>query len=258
MSEQRFIAFFDLHFGNERRHGKQVELHDPKAFAAMLEFAKDFRPHQIVLGGDILDCGAVSHHLKGKPRKQDGLRLLQDFDRAKKDLIGPIQALGATRHIYHIGNHEAWIDQFLDENPGVEGLVEISKGLELRYPLWKVEEQGAISKVGKLHFTHGDQIRSSMHPAKWAVDTYERSIRFGHFHRAQLHTKISALDATDIRTGMAVPALCRRDPTYGRGTPNQWSLGFIWGYIFPDGSFSDYLTFIVKNRFAANGKVYKG
>lgn len=256
--DQRFLAFFDLHFGKERRGGKLVELHDPRALQAMLAFAQDFKPHKIVLGGDILDCGAVSHHNKGKPRKGEGLRLLGDFDRAKRELIGPLQALGAEHHIYHIGNHEAWIDQMIDEDPGIEGLVELSKGLELKYPLWHVREQGDVSKIGKLHFAHGDQIRSSMHPAKWAVETYERSIRFGHFHRAQLHTKISALDASDIRTGMAVPAMCRRDPTYGRGTPNQWAVGFLWGYFFKDGSFSDYLTFIVNNRFAANGKVYKG
>lgn len=255
---ERFLAFFDLHYGKERRSGRLVELHDPKALDAMLTFASDFKPHTVILGGDILDCGAVSHHHNGQPRKGEGLRLAMDMEQARRDVIGPVQALGAKELVYHIGNHEAWVDQLIDEHPGIEGLVEVSQGLGLTYPQWTVREQGDITRLGKLHFLHGDQIKSNLHPAKWAVEAFERNVRFGHFHRAQLHSKHSALDAKDVRTGMAVPGLCRRDILYGKGAPNQWSKGFLWGYLFDDGSFNDYLTLIVNSRFAANGKVYKG
>lgn len=255
---KRFLAFFDLHYGRERRHRKLLELHDPRALNAMLAFAGDFRPDTIILGGDILDCGAVSHWAQGKPRKTEGLRLRADMEAARREVIGPLQATGAKHLVYHIGNHEAWIDQLIDQHPGIEGLLELTDGLGLKLPQWRVREQGEISRIGKLHFLHGDQIKSSLHPAKWAVEAYERNVRFGHFHRAQLHSKHSALDAKDVRTGMAVPGLCRRDVMYGRGAPNQWSKGFLWGYVFDDGSFNDYLTLVVNNRFAANGKVYKG
>lgn len=257
MSITRFIALFDLHYGKEWKTGRLYELHDPRALGAVLEFARDFRPDVVILGGDMLDCGAISHHREGQIRLTEGLRLKLDMEGLRKDLLAPIESLRPKRMVFHVGNHEDWLEDFVDEHPGVEGIVDLRQGLGLGRA-WEFIPQGQHSKLGKLYFVHGDQIRSSQYSARWAIEAYEKSIRFGHFHRAQLHTKISALDQKDMRTGMGVPALCRRDPGYGKGAPNQWAEGFLWGYVFEDGSFSDYLTFIVGNRFVANGRVYQG
>lgn len=71
----KYAALFDLHYGYERRNGHKVPLHDMRAFGAALAFLKDFRPDTLILGGDILDCGAISHHNKGKPGLSGGLVL---------------------------------------------------------------------------------------------------------------------------------------------------------------------------------------
>lgn len=252
-----FLALFDLHYGQEIQNGKSVPLHDARALSAVLEFARDLRPDLVVLGGDTLDCSPVSPHLKGNYRGSEGLRLLADMEGFRRDVLTPLEALGPSSCVYHIGNHEDWIDQLVNENAGLEGLIGIKQGLKLN-GTWQVVPRGGISRIGKLHFAHGDQIKSTVHPAKWAVEAYERSIRFGHFHRAQLYTKMSALDASDVRTGLAVPGLCRRDPNYLKGSANRWSLGFLWGYVLPDGNFSDYLTMVINDRFVANGRLYKG
>ena len=63
----KFIAAWDMHYGYERRGGHKVALHDSKAINAMLKFAADFKPDTFILGGDIMDCGAISHHNHGKP-----------------------------------------------------------------------------------------------------------------------------------------------------------------------------------------------
>jgi hypothetical protein len=251
----RFVALFDVHYGKERKHGKLHDIHDPRALDAVLKFTSDFKPHVVLLGGDFIDCGAVSHHARGKPRLTEGLRLLGDFRDARANVLAPLEASGASQLIYHMGNHEAWVDRLVDEFPGLEGVVDVASGLRL--DRWQVVAQGGYSRIGKLHFIHGDQLRSA-NPAKYAVDTFERSVRFGHFHRASMHSKINALDISDVRTGMGVPGLCKRDPGYGRGAPNGWSLGFLWGYVHKDGSYNDYLTHIVKSRFFANGRTYQG
>lgn len=253
---KRFIALFDLHYGRERKGRKLVEIHDPKALDAVLKFASDFKPHALVLGGDMADCGVVSHHNKGKPRITEGFRLLADFQGLRKNVLDPLEGLGAEKLIYHIGNHEDWVNQLVDEHPGLEGLVDVEGGLKLSR--WDVIEQGGVSKLGKLHFLHGDQVKGGQYPARWAVDAYERSVRFGHFHTYQAYSKTNALDHRDIRTGVAVPALCRRDLRYGKGSPNKCALGFLWGYVHDDGTFNDYVTFIVRDRFFANGKMYRG
>jgi hypothetical protein len=87
---------------------------------------------------------------------------------------------------------------------------------------------------------------------------YESSVRFGHFHTFQAFTKTAALDASQCKTGMAVPCLCSRIASYGKGAPNKWLTGFNVGYLFPDGTFTDTVIIMINNRFAWNGKVYGG
>lgn len=255
---QKFLALFDAHVGFETQGGRLVPLHDAKALAAVVEFAKDFRPHHLILGGDMLDCGPVSHHRKGKVGQLEGLRLVKDADILRKSVIEQLEtAAQKGRRIYHIGNHEDWLAQLTDETPGLEGLLDIKRLLELGKE-WEVIPQGGVSKLGKLHFLHGDQVNSTQNPAKWAVEAYEKSVRFGHFHTFAAHSKIAALTDTG-HTGVAVPCLCRRNQNYGGGSPNRWVNGFLYGYTDPtNGHYTDHVVTMVKGTFMANGKKYGG
>src|SRR4051812_48040793 len=90
---ERFIATWDLHWGTERVSGHRVALHDLAAWNAVLAFAKDFRPHHWICGGDMLDCGSVSHHNRHKPRRTEGMRLLSDATECREAVIRPIEKL---------------------------------------------------------------------------------------------------------------------------------------------------------------------
>lgn len=255
---KKFLALFDLHYGFERKNGHKVALHDPKALGVALSFAADFRPDDIILGGDMLDCGAVSHHNKGKPGRTEGLRLLSDTEGCRRELIDPLMKLATPRTglTYIIGNHCAWLEDLIDDDPALEGIIDIRKLLRLEQ--WRVIPQGGYYNLGKLTFIHGDQLRGGEHVAKAAVIAYERSVRFGHFHTYQTYTKTSAIDLKLGRTGIACPCLCTKDPKYGEGAPNRWVQGFNWGYINDDGTYNDYITVITNGRATINGKIYKG
>jgi hypothetical protein len=135
-------------------------------------------------------------------------------------------------------------------------VVDIKSLLKLKK--WDVVEQGGISKLGKIHFVHGDTVKGGQYPANWAVTSYERNIRFGHHHTFQMATKTTPVDANG-HTGIAVPCLCRKGPHYGESKPNKWMQGFLWGYVNgPDGCFNDYVTVIVNGKAIVNGKTYKG
>lgn len=256
---KKYVALFDTHIGFERRGGHKVPLHDPKALAAVLAFIRDFTPDVVILGGDILDCGAISHHNHGKPGRVEGLRLLSDAQFCKEELIQPIQdVLGEKGEgVFIVGNHEDWIEQLVEEEPGLEGILSLRPLLSLDQR-WKVVERGGHFNLGKLTFIHGDQLTSAEFCAKNAVITYERSIRFGHFHTHQVYTKSTPIDQNVGRTGVAVPCLCRKDPSYGNGKPNKWVQGFNYGYLLPSGNFNDYTPIIVDGKFVAEGKVYGG
>ncbi|MCA1840035.1 MAG: metallophosphoesterase, partial [Actinobacteria bacterium] len=252
---QRFVGLWDLHYGYERKGGHKTPLHDTKALGIALDFIRDFKPDHVILGGDILDCGSVSHHNHGKPGATEGLKLLTDATELKAKLIDPIDKLvPRAKKVYIVGNHEDWLNDLEQQIPALEGIINVQSLLKLN-KTWNVVPQGEAYKLGKLVFVHGDQIKGGVHAAKWAVDTFGRNIFFGHIHTHQSYTKVSALDLHG-HTGTAVPCLCKKNPNYGGGSPNRWQQGFLYGYQ-DETSFNAYVVTIVDGRAFVNGKLYR-
>lgn len=258
MSLYRTLYFVDSHYGFENVNGKKRPIHDQKAHDVMLQIASDWAPTHVVCGGDGLDCGSVSHHRqKEGPRSTEGLRLAEDAELFFGLILKPLSSIKHKHYI--LGNHERWLEDVIDQVPGLEGAVSIDSLLGLSNNGWKVHELGsALTITGRLYYLHGDSIRGGQWPAKWAVEAYQRSVVFGHFHTSQRFTKHNALDATDIHRGFAVGCLCRRDPGYGRGTPNKWCQSVT--LVEEDsktGQFQLNEVEIINGKAIFNGKVYK-
>lgn len=255
MKLTRFAYLTDLHYGFEQHNGRLQPLHDMKAFKCALNFLKDFQPHVIILGGDILDCAVISHHNHGKPGRVENMRLESDAAGCRREIIKPLEALGADRLIYMVGNHEDWLKDLTDAQPSLKGLVDLDHLLQLDE--WEVLPQGAKFNLGKLWFMHGDTLAGGVGASKKAVIDGGRSVRFGHYHTFSAFTKVSFLDEKCGHTGVAVPCLCSRSPKYGEGKGNSWVQGFLSGFVFADGSFNDYVTIITDGRcIGPNGEVY--
>jgi hypothetical protein len=252
---QKFIFSTDLHYGFERRNGHKIPLHDEKAWEVVLKFAQDFKPNTWILGGDMLDCGCISHHNHGRPGQTEGLRLLADAEEGRKRFIEPVEKICKGECVYITGNHEQWLRKLTDELPTLEGIVDLQHLLKLNK--WTIIPQGGVFNLGKLTFMHGDTISGGEHVAKSAVISYERSIRFGHFHCFQTYSKNSPIEYKNAKTGIAVPCLCSKSPGYIAGRPNRWIQGFNYGYIDDKGFFNDYIPIILDGKTVINGKEYK-
>ena len=253
----KFLYAVDMHWGYERVGGHKRPLHDLKAINSMLQFAVDFKPDVFILGGDILDCGVISHHNHGKPGQTEGLKLLADAKELQAAVLSPIDAIKPKQKVFIVGNHEAWLSQLTDQMPTLEGIVDLESLLQLKS--WKVVPQGGQYDLGKLTFLHGDTVTGGEHVAKQAVINYERSVRFGHYHTFQTYTKTAPSEYKNGKTAVAVPCLCHKTPKYGKGKPNRWMQGFQFGYVGEGGCYNDYTAIIVDGKFIApNGKAYKG
>ena len=254
---EKFVALYDVHYGYERRAGHRVPLHDSKAIKVALDYIKDFKPDHIILGGDILDCGCISHHNHGKPGAVEGFRLLADAKELREEVINSLEEAKPKSLTYIVGNHEDWLTDLVDQIPALEGIVDVRSLLSLG-PKWKVIERGDPHRLGKLVFIHGDQIKGGDHAAKFATLAYEKNVRLGHFHTYQVYTKTSAVESNG-HTGVVVPCLCKKAPRYGQGAPNKWMQGFLWGYVNgPEGTFNDFVSVIVNGKSLINGKLYGG
>jgi metallophosphoesterase superfamily enzyme len=258
MKSRRFVALFDVHVGREKKRvGRRLvtkKTHNLPALRATMDFVEDWAPDVFILGGDQLNCGPISHWHRGKPRLDERFRLRQEYDVLNQEVIQRVQ--GVPEKIWMQGNHEMWIEQALDEQPGLEGLIEPENYLPLDD--WDFYGQGEIAKLGKLHFIHGDTVRPGVSVAKRAVGMYRRNLRMGHHHRYEAATDVTPIDSQDFHSCIVVPAMAARAMVYMKNAPENHMQGFLLGEVFGNGDFQDHVMIINKNRFYWNGKKYGG
>jgi hypothetical protein len=211
----------------------------------------------VILGGDQLNCGPIAHWNRGKPILVEGTRLKNEYDLLLKEVIEPLEPI--ERKVWIQGNHERFLHDFIQEENGLEGLIEPENYLKLRERGWEIVPNGGFCKVGKLYFYHGDKLahKGSKVTAERAVKDFRRNIRFGHFHSFQGATAVTPADIQDQHTAILVPALCRRNMAYANGIPSASIQGFIYGYVRPNGNFNDYVVFCNTGAFVAEGKLYQ-
>lgn len=264
MKTVKFIATGDAHVGWEKRNGRLVPIHDFKAWQAVCEFARDFKPDAWVEGGDGIDCGSISHWNEHNPRAMD-LPVYKEIEFYASEYLKRMNELlpakGAIKH-WHAGNHLRFLQDFVEKHPALDGILSIERELQLKETGWQVFHSNGeqhVSKIGKLYFSHGDKLGGGGgNVALRAVTQYARNIRIFHHHTLQIATKVSAIDSKDRHTGMVVPCLCSRNPTFMRNRPNAWMNGFLYGYVFEDGSFADVPVIISEGKMMAEGRVYRG
>lgn len=260
---KKFLALFDTHFGWERkrfgRESKVVPTHNTEAITAALEFARDFRPDIIVLGGDQLNFAPISHWNKTNFWSNEGGRIKKEMDALDEILLKPIEAMAPkARKIWMDGNHEVWLQDFIEANPAVEGLIEPCNYLRLEDRGWEMLGQGEMLKLGKLGVVHGDRIRGA-NPAIKAAAKYQQNIRSGHHHGFGAFTMYNPVDSKDIKTSISVPCLAMVNPVYGKNEPNMHLNGFLYGWVWPDGRYTDYVVVMANNTFVSPmGKRYCG
>src|SRR5688500_1335032 len=113
---EKFVFLTDAHCGHERdgsRH--KVPLHDQRALSVAMQFVGHVKRDRVILGGDMLECGSISHHRRGQAGNLVGLRLLAEAKELRETIIRPLEKLVKGRLVYHIGNHEDWLSDLVVE-----------------------------------------------------------------------------------------------------------------------------------------------
>lgn len=258
MNEQKFISIFDAHVGYEAEYTskdgwKQKPAHDVKFLNLIWQFAADFKPDKIIFGGDQNHFDQLGKWRKGQPIAEFPDSVRNEYLLAEKLLLTPARELNAEI-IWLKGNHDIRTETMMAEKPSLSGLLEIKNIINMEGV--KIIERGGLYKLGKLHFIHGDTIKSTAHPAKTMVAHYGVNIRCGHFHRFEAATLTRRVEPLHPITGIVMPCACHRNPAYLNNSPNAWAMGFGFGYVSKGGNFWDTIVFNA-NGFIVNGKEYK-
>lgn len=236
--------------------------HSKPAFRAACSFIERNKAKIKGVGllGDNMDCVNISRHTEGKPRLRTRGGIARDFARFDKDILREIESRinPGTEKLFFLGNHEDWLEQWLDKNPEFEGIISFDKSLGLTKRGWLVIPQGEHHQVGKAYLVHGDQVGSGMHVAKKLVDSFCATAIMGHVHTAAMHTKVSQVKTKDKWVGYTLPTLGTVSPKYAKGRPNAFVHGFGIVEVWPNDFVNVYIPIIIEGKFSFGGEMYSG
>ena len=241
---KKVIAIYDAHLDDKE---------NPKPYEVIKKFVKDFKPDEIILGGDFLDIAALSAWDLQKSRKMEGRRYKKEIAKGNKELDYLQQH---TKKITFLeGNHEDRVERYLDKHSEMVGLIEIPEQLDLAGRKILFVPINKMYKLGKyLYFTHG--FYYGTHYAKKTVSEYGCCIVVGHTHRQQVHTIFPKMQNEPwVCYGIG----CAGDlsPSYMKDKPAPHINQFAVCYVSDDGRFNFYPITIIKNSFIWGGKTYK-
>lgn len=231
---------------------------DWPTWAAILDFVKRTDVGLFVFGGDNVDCAPISHHTKGKPifRAQGAMK--KELDMFNTRLLTPVEKLlkKSCIRVSLTGNHEAWLEQLLEEQPELEGLLDFAGYLRLEERGWIVKPQGGHFKHGHLKWIHGDVLTGGQNAPRKALDTYVESVVFGHFHAFASATKVLPHSAKYKWQAWATGCVGKTNASYLKKRPTGWLNGFAITEFYGNGYFSHYPVTVFNGRFAYGGKLY--
>ena len=210
-----------------------IPFHDREALRVFLNFLYEYQPDELVLNGNINDCGAFSTH----PKLRD---IANTFRSAKEEreqwfsVAELLREILPSAKITYIGSqcHEGWIDNWVQMSPV---LTEDYENYSI--PGWfKLADFGidyepeAYDILGnkELLITHGTVARSKGGNSAYATMEMEgTSVIQGHTHRlAQVYKTTSIGETVAIESG----CMCQRTPWYhlkGRRLMMDWQQGFV-------------------------------
>jgi predicted phosphodiesterase len=227
---------------------------DWRALEGVYKFAKDYKPDNVVLLGDLVDFYTLSRFDKDPSRI---LGLQHELDVAQYHLKKLRAAVGKkTKIILLEGNHEKRLEKYLRKNPEMSSLRCVNNIPNLL----NLQEQGVSYRglwfnKGVL-FKHGHIVRR--HGAYTARGEYESegtSGMSGHSHRMGAHYKT---DRSGNHAWFECGHLCdEAQAEYMEGKVPDWQKGFaLFEYDGRRKVWRANTVPIINNSFLHEGKLY--
>jgi len=224
-----------------------------ESYLAVENFILEVHPEIIIYLGDAMEMGCFCHWNKGKPRLMEGKRYVRDCQhmRERIEKLRPC----CKRMIFMKGNHEAWLDRYVDEHPALEGKLDLGIDLGLNEMDIEIVEENAILTIGKINFIHG--WFTNKYHAQATIQAIADNVFYGHTHDVQMAVPRMRPDQ-EPHIAMSIGCLCNRNPHYRRNQPNNWVNAFGIFEVRGDGSFTPYVPIIINGAFSYGGEIWKG
>lgn len=193
-----------------------VPFHDPRAVAAFLSFAREYRPDQLVLHGDVVDFEALSRFLKDP----DDTEKLQDSLDQAREIISALKAVCGWR-VFGIGNHEHRLEAYLfNHAPALAHLDALCIANLIGLDGWRIVPYDHYYRRGRLVVLHGTSYGTTV-ARKNAAKFAGFDVVQGHSHRL---SQIFLRSLHGTHSSVEAGCLCDLSPKYTYRP--DWQQGF--------------------------------
>jgi len=234
------VSFGDMH----------GSLMDKEAVSALLEDLKAINPDEIVLGGDMLECGGflARHQPIGFVATSE--YSFQDDVEACSWFLDQLAKVAPKAEIVYLeGNHEDRVERWIVDVVRAHGR-DAEFLLQLNSPqrLLKTAERGIVYirrnavedglppgwiKRGKMYFTH--ELAGGVSGAAKAAAKTAGNVTFFHTHQESAATQV--FPSVGIVKAFCPGCLCERQPLWRHSQPTNWSHGYGIDVIAQSGNF---------------------
>lgn len=244
---KRICTISDVHFPN----------HCPKAVKTFLRFVRDFKPHQVVLNGDIMDFNGLSRHSDADA----GTRVKAEAAVAADFLDGLRREAGPRCRIdFNEGNHDMRLRTWVEQNaPQLDGLLTLPELLDFKrrridFMPYSGDDVRFLSP--KLGITHG-----SFHGVSYTRETilkYGVSLIVGHAHRPQYFSvPVVSVKGQHVRGCWGMGCMVPVERVGYLRQPSGWTQGWGVALVDDNGDFDVHQVNLTRGKVRwINGKSY--
>lgn len=158
--------------------------HLKPAWSVILKLIKHAQPDLLYFGGDCADPQSLSRHPK-KPIEK--LRLQWELAEVRAEFTKIRNAAPNSKWRYRIGNHEAWLQRYLNEKAEeLSDLDELKLWALLRFEQYGIREveEGEREQIGRLWHLHGHELKlAGKYPARSLLNKIHANAIAGHVHK---------------------------------------------------------------------------
>jgi len=216
------------------------------------KITKAIEPYGVCLVGDFGHMSSLSHWNEFKRKTSEGMRYRKECDILNEEL--DFLQENTKKIVYLEGNHEEWVEQYIEKHPQCENILELENMLRLKERGVEWIRLNELYKIGNLYITHGMYV--NQYHAKKHLDKLGCNIAYGHAHVAQSHQQNQKMTVPYM--AYSLPCLCGCGPDYLKGKPANWMSGFADLWVdTKTGNFNLYPVNIIDGTCILDGKLWR-
>lgn len=237
-----------------------VPYHDRPALTAFNKFLDWYKPHGLINIGDFWEGESVS---RWPAKTATSRRAPPELLACRKELDETESTAGKQCRFkrFFIGNHEAWLDQYLvakipEVLDGLEELgldLSVKKLLQLKERGYRTIPENECLRIGEAHFIHG--MYTNKYHAQKHLDVWRCNIYYGHTHDVQSASNVSIYG---LHHAQSLGCLRDLNARFMKGKPNNWLHAFGVFEFRHDGLYTMTVPMMIKGVFSHAGVLFDG